>query len=333
MEDDNIPNKDSIKNHEPQERFDHDALWKDLIERFFYQMLRRAAPELCDNADTAKPPRYLDKEFTDILNTGDAKIHKSARCVDFLIEVPPKEGTPQWVLLHIEAQGRGGGALPDRMNHYRSLIHGHYRREPVALALITDRRPAGEPEYYAHNHFGTEVVYRYNRLVVSELNADDLQKSDNPFDLILYAAQMALTAGKDENRKFKYIRTSMQLLGERGWSREEKRDVMLFLERVINLKDEVLIARLIKCQEDLEKEGKVMYVSLAERKGRQEGRQEGILLGEQKGRQEGILLGEQKGRQEEKRAAARKLLERNLPVNEIAEITELSEDEIRSLTN
>ena len=60
-----------------------------------------------------------------------------------------------------------------------------------------------------------------------------------------------------------------------------------------------------------------MYVSLAERKGRQEGRQEGI--------QEGI--------QEEKRAAARKLLERNLPVSEISEITELSEDEIRSLAD
>ena len=68
-----------------------------------------------------------------------------------------------------------------------------------------------------------------------------------------------------------------------------------------------------------------MYVSLAERKGRQEG----ILLGEQKGRQEGW----QEGIQEGKRAAARKLLERNLPVNEIAEITELSEDEIRNLTN
>ncbi|MDR1733162.1 MAG: hypothetical protein LBR61_13835, partial [Synergistaceae bacterium] len=54
-----------------QEYFDHDGLWKDLIDRFFYLLLKRAIPELYAAADTNVKQKFLDKEFRDILNTGD----------------------------------------------------------------------------------------------------------------------------------------------------------------------------------------------------------------------------------------------------------------------
>ena len=54
---------------------DYDVFWKDMIDRFFYHLLKRAVPELYDNADNMIKPRFLDKEFRDILNTGKTEIH------------------------------------------------------------------------------------------------------------------------------------------------------------------------------------------------------------------------------------------------------------------
>ncbi|MDR3353773.1 MAG: hypothetical protein LBO21_01895, partial [Synergistaceae bacterium] len=45
-------------------RFSHDSFWKDLMEEYFYLLLKRILPELYEDADTEKKPRFLDKEFT-----------------------------------------------------------------------------------------------------------------------------------------------------------------------------------------------------------------------------------------------------------------------------
>ncbi|MDR1883036.1 MAG: hypothetical protein LBR26_09710, partial [Prevotella sp.] len=149
--------------------------------------------------------------------------------VDLLMEVPLKNGAAKPVLIHLEAQGAQGGDLAERMNHYRCLIYGHYRREPAAIAIVTDRRPAGESSCYSHSFYGTEVIYRYNNLVLSELDDDELIASENPIDLVLYAAKCAALS-KKELQKYNYLRKSLELLGERGWSRDDKRDLLLFIE-------------------------------------------------------------------------------------------------------
>ncbi|GHT02821.1 hypothetical protein AGMMS50276_32840 [Synergistales bacterium] len=70
-------NVKTTDNSKKKKRFDKDSLWKDLIDRFFYPLLKRALPELYEKADTKTKQRFLDKEFQDILNTADPDIHKS----------------------------------------------------------------------------------------------------------------------------------------------------------------------------------------------------------------------------------------------------------------
>jgi hypothetical protein len=246
---------------EKKKNFDHDGFWKDLIERFFYNFLERALPELYEKADRTTAPRFLDKEFRDVLNTSDPEIHNSPHFADYVLEVPLKSGGAEWVLLHIEAQGRGGSSLAVRMRTYDSLIFAHYRREPVALAIITDKRPANEPTYYAHSHYGTESIYRYNNFVLPELDDEELLASDNPIDIVLYAAKFALKT-KEELQKFNFLRKTVELLNERGWSMEEKRDLLLFIERIVNMRDETLITQYREVLEQENREGRAMYVPL-----------------------------------------------------------------------
>ena len=103
----------------------------------------------------------------------------------------------------------------------------------------------------------------------------------------------------------------MGFLGDRGWSHDDKHRVLLFIEKIINLHDTELILDIVKYQEELEKEGRIMYVSLAERVYRDKGLQEGL----------------EKGKLE----IARKMKAMNLPLDVIAKATDLSEAEINLL--
>jgi len=262
----------------------------------------------------------------------------SPHFADFVFEVPMKNGDAEWILLHVEAQGPGGGNLAERMNHYRSLIYAHYRREPVALTIVTGGHRK-EERFYSHSHFGTEIVYRYNSLVLEDLGDGELQASDNPIDFVIYAAKCALRA-KEELQKFNYLRTLLDLLAERGWSREDisrqparnerswslsfftKRDLLLFFERVIDLRDKTLEKQYTEYRSQLNKEGTIVYIPLGERELAQEIEQRGIA----KGRAEGI--------EKCKEEMVRNLLVRGDYSPEIiSEIAGLPVERVRSLVN
>ena len=88
---------------EKRQNFDFDGYWKNLIDRFFYPLLKRAVPELYEKAGKEKKHSLLDKEFRDILKTPDSRTRKRPRFADLVIEVPLINGDNVCVLCHIEA--------------------------------------------------------------------------------------------------------------------------------------------------------------------------------------------------------------------------------------
>jgi hypothetical protein len=311
--DKNTPNENI---GDEKSRFDYDGFWKDLLERFAYYLFKRALPKLYEDADLSVKPTFLNKEFTDMLNTGDPKIHTSPHFADSVMNVPLKNGEPEPVIVHCEAQGSGGGNLAERMNFYRCPIYAHYRREPVALAIITGKRPAGEPRHYFHSHYGTEILYKYITLVLEELDDDELAASDNPIDLVLLAAKFAQQE-REELQKFKFLRKAEELLDKRGWSMDDKRDLFLFTERIINLKDEGLISRYREHLEHRNREGKSMYIPLMLRDRADEIKQSGF----------------KEGRLEGKLEDARNMLANGATPEFIVKITDLPMERIHGLMN
>ena len=317
------PPEEDARHIDGGERKDDDNLWKDIVQRFFYPMLQRAIPALYGDADREKKPRFLDKELRKVAYA----LPGGAHVADFLIEVPLKNGACEWVLLHIEVQAKGGDSLPFRMFHYKSLIFAIYKRESVALALVTDKRPKNEPESYRSSLYNTVTAYEYNRLVVPELDEAGLLETDNPFDLALCAACRALKSKRNERQKHHYLKELLGLLGDRGWSHDDKHKLLLFMERIINLRDRELRLDIVKYQEELEKEGKIMYVSLAEQAYWEKGKSEGKLEGKLEGKQEGLKEGLHKGILQ----TARNMKALGLPLDVIAKATGLSETEVRLL--
>jgi hypothetical protein len=322
-----IENTEDTAGSKDDERIDHDSMWKDLIKKFFPYLLKRAIPELYAEADTGAEPRFLDKEFRDILNTADPAIHKSPHFADFVLEVPLINGTDEWVILHIEQQGPGGGNLPDRMNRYRCFVVAHYDREPAALAIITGGHKR-EERRYSHSRFGTKVDYEYNNIVIDELDDGELLGSENPIDLALYSAKCAARS-KDDLQKFNYLRSISGLLAERGWDAFEKRDLLLFIERIIYIEDKGLAGKYREYRLQLSEEGKILYIPFYELDAAEEVKKRGIEEGRLEGKLEGIETGIEKGKLE----VARNLLADGFAPDVIAKSAGLPLDQVQKLIN
>ena len=321
------------------EHFDYDGFWKDLIERFFGPFLSRALPELYADADLSQDPRFLDKEFRDLLQTSDLELHRSPRFADYLLDVPLKSGGDAWVLLHIEVQGSGGGDLPFRMAHYRSMIFDHYLREPVALALLTGSRPQGEARIYESSLYGTSIRYCYNCLDISVLNEGELLDSDNPFDLALCAAKRAVLSRGKEHQKYRYLRELTHLLFRKGWPLGDRRDLLLFLARIIALDDETLRCEFTTMLREMGGEDEMPVVTFIEKyyrdlyldEGMKKGLEEGLERGLEEGLERGLERGLEKGRHEAMLEAARKMRERGMSLQDIRELTNLSLEDLESV--
>jgi hypothetical protein len=65
---------------------------------------------------------------------------------------------------------------------------------------------------------------------------------------------------------------------------------------------------------------------------REEGKEEGIRIGEEKGKEEGIKIGEEKGIKKGKIETAKELLKMGIEIEKIAEATGLKKEEIEKLT-
>jgi hypothetical protein len=302
-----------------KKRFDYDGFWKKLVGRFFYPLLKRALPELYKDVDLSKPPIFLDKEFTDVLNTADPKTRVSPHFADSLLKVPLKDGNDRWILLHLEHQRKNIRGLAARMNRYRCFICAHYDVEPVALAIIT--KGLGKRErFYSHCLYGSKVLYEYNNLVLAELDDEELASSDNPIDLVLLAAKFSQNA-REELRKFNVLRKAVELLDERGWSAEDKRDLFLFTEVIVNMKDKELRSRYAEFIEQRNREGKSMYIPLMLRDSAAEIKRSGF--------EEGKIDGKLEGKLED----ARNMLAKGISRDIITEITGLPAERIQGLLN
>jgi predicted transposase/invertase (TIGR01784 family) len=152
--------------------------------------------------------------------------------------------------------------------------------------------------------------------VLAKLDDDALLANENPMGILLYAAKNALHT-KVEHRKYRYLRVAMDRLAERGLDRKDKHDLMLFIERIVNLQDGELIAQYSEHRLQLDREGKIMYIQLLEREKAKELIESGV----------------EKGKIEGKIEVARNLLARGDSPDTVSKIAGLPKKKIRELMN
>ncbi|MBQ7578493.1 MAG: hypothetical protein IJT21_09535 [Synergistaceae bacterium] len=284
-----------ILTDEQQEAFDYDELWKDFIADFWQEILKKFIPSLYKKADLNREPEFLDKELHDILasfNDNDSKTPK--RYVDKLLKIFLKNGGEEWVLLHIEIQGKGGENFSLRMFRYYCLLFIHYGKNPTALAILTAGRPKreGDPGIYKVDLFGTSIEYKYNIVKAYALSDEELLSGDSLVDLFIYSVKIAAKYRKSDKSKVGYMKKIAKLLSDRGLDKEKRRGFIMYLERVMSLSDIQYRLEFREYVDTLfeERRNGVRY------KGELElawdaGKEEGLKAGKEEGNKEGIEKG------------------------------------------
>ena len=243
-------------------------------------------PELYNDVDFTQSFTFLDKELRDTLQVMGEE-HNAAKFVDTLVEVPLKSGKDQWVLLHIEVQGQGGEDISLRMILYCCLIFAHYRRMPVALAILTDKRPSSETlGEFEFSEYGTKLLYKYNVFEVYGQNDEELLTSENPFDSFIYAAKKyGDYMSEDKQRvKLEYLLKITRSLQALGLNTKERAGILVLVSRLINLEDAELKKQYIEEMRGETEMAEMNWLeeffiqeaaAIAEKRGRSEGRIEG----------------------------------------------------------
>lgn len=310
---------------EQQEPYDYDSIWKDFTRDFWQDVLKDFMPDLYKAADLEGEAESLDKELHEIMKSHNESVKVSKRYVDNLLKIPLKNGGEEWVLFHIEIQGRGGEAISLRMFRYYCLLFTRYNRNPAALAILTAKRPQkeGEPGVYRADMFGTKIEYRYHTIRAYEYNDDELLSSDNPVKLFIYAVKFAAKNRKSKRKRVEYTQNILRVLMDKGWDTEKSFRFLVYLQVLMKFKSEEYIQLCREGNDEL-LEGEKMRPKTIIDKLYEQAISQGIAQGISKGIAQGIEKG--------LKTTARSLLELGLLTDEqIATVTQQTPEDIAAL--
>jgi predicted transposase YdaD len=271
----------------------YDKLWKGIIEDLFEEFLEMFFPDLIEKIDFSKGFEFLDQELSLLFPESVGK----NRAVDKLVKVYLKDGTEEWILVHLEVQGYPDQTFERRMFTSFYRVFDRFDKEITALAIFTDKQKDYQPNAYVRDFHGTKLRYEYRTYKVLDQDKGDLLASNNPFALVILATLVAIekkNAKDDELMNIKWYLA--RLLFERNYEKKTIISVFEFINfyiRFENKKNYGIFAKEISStfQNQRFNMGIVdILVEDARLEGREEGREEGIEKGIEKGRDEGLYI-------------------------------------------
>ena len=101
----------------------------------FPQFLRFFAPEVYEAIDFQMPFTFLDTE----MEQRAQQALKGAKVADKLVKAFLKDGSEQWILIHIEVQGDADADFSLRMFRYFYRIFDRHGEQVISIAVLTER--------------------------------------------------------------------------------------------------------------------------------------------------------------------------------------------------
>jgi hypothetical protein len=286
------------------ENTDYDSPWKAFIELYFHDFLSFFFPHIEADIDWNKPIRFLDKELQKVVR--DAEIPK--RYADKLVEVHRLSGEKAIVICHIEVQNEGEADFGARMYNYNYRLRDRYNCPVVSLAILTDDSKIWRPSGYQDELWGCSTEFRFPTVKLLDYASDwaALAASRNPFAVVTMAQlKTKETHNQPEARKaWRYQLTTM--LYDQGYGEQAILELHNFLDWLMHLPEDM--ERQFQTELKAFEEARQMkYVTTIERMAKEE------------------------GKIEEKQAIALNMLQKNMSLETIAEVTGLAIEQVQVL--
>ena len=158
-------------------------------------------PDLYALVDFSQKSDFLKQELHKIIAIPEKK---GKKINDALVKVRLKDGTNQWVLIHIEVQGKHETSFAERMFTYYYRIYDKFKiRKITAIAIFIGESIPKNYNHFRNEYFGTEVTYKYNTYIIKKKNEKELRKSKNPFSIAVLAALHILNTKENLDNRLK----------------------------------------------------------------------------------------------------------------------------------
>jgi hypothetical protein len=295
----------------------YDILWKGMLEEIVEDLLRFVEPEIDRELDLRRGFEFLDKELGEI--DPEPEEPSDTLLMDKLVKVYTRGGTAQWVLIHLEIQGKYESDFPKRMFRYYYRVHDGDHGPVAAIAILTGRDGKRVPGTYEERCLWTRVTYEYKTLCVTDYPKEELERSTNLFALVLLVAWEAILRGKETNEEWvrNLLEHKMQilnLLDERLKFGERKYNAILdFLYNYVSFKNPEINA-IFRGRID-KKTGKTDTMGIIEQLAE---------IRKQEGRAEGAEEATQ-------RIVRNLLMESDFPLEKIASLANVSLESVRKI--
>lgn len=215
---------------------DHDTHWKDLIEKLPGHFTQLFLPHIYPLVDWNKPVTWLQQEFHKLI----ADKHKGDKVInDKLLKLHLKDGTEQWVLIHIEVESGAKANVPERMFVYFYRIFDKEGKVVTALVIFSGDSVPKNHDRYEYDLLGTELVYKYNTYCVKDADEEELLKSDNPLAMAVLAAIYVNRSKKKGELRLQYKLKLIELLRERDYGEKEIDALVQFINLLMVLPKEM----------------------------------------------------------------------------------------------
>ena len=285
---------------------EYDSPWKEGWRIFLHSFMRVCFPDVERAINWLRRPEFLDKELRKIVRDAQS----GNKFVDLLIKVWLRDGSEEWILLHVEIQHGPDPQFQVRMYRYNYRATDVYGRPVITLAVLADTDPDWRPTFYEMVLPGTRVRFDFSVCKLLDLTADEaaLRASREPAAIVIQASLAAQRTGNDAERRRVLKWELTRRLYEMGLGKADIQELYRLVDWMLRLPDD-LEARFHEQLCEFERKENMPYVTSAERFGIAKGRQQGIEEGLQQGIEKGLQQGIEKGQVMAGRRAVLELLE------------------------
>ncbi|MCG8351164.1 MAG: DUF4351 domain-containing protein [Chloroflexales bacterium] len=274
---------------------DFDGAWKYALEQFFAPFLELFFPKAYAAIDWTQPVTFRETELQQIAPEDQAGQQR----VDKLVRVRRRDGTPAWVLVHVEIQSQHDASFAERMFRYHARLFDRDRIPVVSLAVLGDEAPDWRPERFGYDLWGCELSLRFPTVKLLDLDLAALAATPNPFAVLTLLHRDAQeTRGQPDERLRRKVARYRALLNQ-GYTARDVRTLLRLMEHVLRLDPEHARQAFDQMRHiEMEVYGMETFVTSFEEIGLAEGLAKGRAEGLAKGWAEGWAEGLAKGQRE-----------------------------------
>ncbi len=210
----------------------YDSVWKTIIVEFYADFMQFFLPDLFEQLDTSVPPEFLDQELLAI----QKELNIPKQITDKLIKVRLKNGSEQWLLIHIEIQTKFEIHFSTRMYLYEAFIFAKHRLPITALAIFTRANTPKMYNIYETECFGTSLTYRYNAYRIAKQDEVALTNSDNIFSIFVLAHLYVIqTTPKKYEQRLTFKEKLFELAEQNKFEDDKIERMLIFVNQIMEL--------------------------------------------------------------------------------------------------